>query len=75
MSDLQIRRELAKADPQAYLADVAQTLHNLGILYKSEGKEADATPVCDEAAAIFTKFSSGYPAGFSAQLAAQVCTR
>jgi len=33
---LQIRRDLAKANPQAYLPKVARTLNNLGFLYKSE---------------------------------------
>ena len=51
---LQIRRELAKANPQAYLPDVAATLNNLGILYKSEGRDSEAASFCSEAAAIAT---------------------
>jgi hypothetical protein len=31
---LSIGRDLAKANPQAHLSDVAMTLNNLGVLYK-----------------------------------------
>ena len=61
---LQIRRGLAKANPQAYLPDVAITLNNLGNLYKAESRDKEAAAVCDEARDIFKQLAADNPARF-----------
>lgn len=46
---LAIRRDLAKANPAAYLPHVVMTLNNLGILYEDSGRLQEAETYCREA--------------------------
>jgi len=46
---LNIRRLLAKQNPDAYLPDVANTLNNLGILSRAENRRAEARKHYEEA--------------------------
>ena len=70
---LQIRRDLAKANPQAYLPDVAATLNNLGILYGAEGETAASAGACNEAANILQQLAADNPDKFGPELRS-VCT-
>jgi tetratricopeptide (TPR) repeat protein len=45
-------RALAKANPEAYLPDVAMTLNNLGLLYLDTQRLPEAEASCQEAATI-----------------------
>jgi hypothetical protein len=46
---LSTRRELAKANPHAYLPDVAGTVNNLAILYCDTQRMKEAEELCREA--------------------------
>ena len=58
---LSIRRELAQANPEAYLSDVAMTLNNLAVLYRATQRMKDAEAACREAEAILEPLWSVNP--------------
>jgi hypothetical protein len=59
---LQIRRELVKANPQAYLPKVAMTIDSLSVLYKANGQNAKANDACAEATAVLKQAATTQPA-------------
>jgi tetratricopeptide (TPR) repeat protein len=61
---LQIRRELAAANPQAYLPDVAMTLNNLGNLQKNINKYPKAEASYREALQIWRELAATNPQAY-----------
>jgi len=58
---LTIRRDLAKANPQAYLPYVADTLRNFGLLYFTQDKITQAHPYFEEEATIRRELWQAHP--------------
>jgi len=59
---LGIRRELAKANPQVYLPDVAMTLNNLGNLVQADsGRRSEAEKLYQEALKIYRELAKANP--------------
>ena len=61
---LQIHRELAQKNPEAYLPDVAASLNNLTTLYLGLGKKEDAEKAYLEAHDIYQKLASCHPRAY-----------
>jgi tetratricopeptide (TPR) repeat protein len=62
-------RDLAAANPAAYLPDLANTLNNLGILYRATQRLADAEQAYTEARDIGRKLAAANPAAYLPDLA------
>ena len=61
---LSIRRELAKANPEAYLPDVAMTLNNLAILYRDTQRMKAAEEAYQEALSIRRELAKANPEAY-----------
>jgi tetratricopeptide (TPR) repeat protein len=61
---LDLRRALAKRNPDAYLPYVANTLNNLGQLSRAENRNADARKQFEQALDIFRQFAARAPATY-----------
>ena len=61
---LKIRRQLAKASPEAYLPDVAQTLNNLGNLHSATSKHGNAEKEYGEALEIRRQLAKASPEAY-----------
>jgi tetratricopeptide (TPR) repeat protein len=66
---LQIRRELAKAKPQAYLPDVAETLNDLGVLYLDTQRLKEAADAYTEALQIRRELAKANPEAYLPDIA------
>jgi tetratricopeptide (TPR) repeat protein len=67
-----IRRELAAANPDRYLPDLAASLSNLGIWFSELGRPADALPAEQEAVAIRRELAAANPDRYRPDLAASL---
>ena len=67
---LTIYRELAKASPNLYLLEKANTLNNLGILDSYERRYAEGRKAFEEALAIYREFAQAPPDAYRSELAA-----
>jgi tetratricopeptide (TPR) repeat protein len=67
---LTIRRDLAKANPQAYLPDVATTLSNLGSLYKDTQRFEEGEASHQEALTIRRDLAKANPQAYLKDVAA-----
>ena len=63
---LQIRRELAQKNPETYRPDVAETLNNLGILDRDQGRMEEARKEFAEALQIRRELALKNPRSLSA---------
>ena len=61
---LQAYRELAKANPQAYLQDVAGTLNNLGILYRATQRLEESRDAYTEALQAYRELAKANPQAY-----------
>ena len=61
---LEIRREQAKANPAAYLPDVATTLNNLGVLYRNTQRLKESADAYTEALQIRRELAKANPAAY-----------
>ncbi len=68
-------RELAKANPEAYLPDVAMTLNNLAILYRATQRMKEAEECCREAECLLEPLWRANPEVHGDQIARILCTR
>ncbi|WP_350116084.1 tetratricopeptide repeat protein [Nitrosomonas sp.] len=59
---LEIRRDLAKANPAVYRPDVAMTLNNLGVLVKTSGRRDEAEKLNQEALKTYRELAKANPA-------------
>ena len=66
---LQIHRELAQKNPEAYLPDVAETLNNLGVLFRKQNRTQEAKQAYAEALQIYEVIAKQDPQRFSADVA------
>ena len=66
---LPLCRDLAKAEPAAFLPYVAGTLNNLGLLLSGLGERGQAREAYDEALAIYRKLAQAEPAAFEPDVA------
>jgi tetratricopeptide (TPR) repeat protein len=66
---LEIRRELAEKNPQAYNPDVAMTLNNLGLLQANILKHEEAKESYKEALEIYTDLAENNPQAYSPDVA------
>jgi len=64
---LTIRRDLAKANPQAYRKDLADTLRNTALLYYEQDKTAEVRRYSDEAIPLFRELWQAYPELYAEQ--------
>ena len=58
---LDLYHKLARANPDAYLPDVAMTLNNLAILYSANNRMDDAEKAYDEALDLYRKLARANP--------------
>jgi len=61
---LDILRQLAKANPAAYQADVAETLNNLAILFKNNERMKEAQAAYQEALEIYRQLAKADSAAY-----------
>ena len=61
---MEIRRELAKANPQAFLPDLAMSLNNLGSMLSDLGRRQEACEKWLEALKVIEPFYKQYPQAF-----------
>ena len=61
---LELRRQLAKANPGEYLSDVAMTLNNMGNLHWNMGRLDEALKEYEEALEIYLKLSQTHPEAY-----------
>ena len=66
---VEIRRELAAADPDRYRPDLAASLSNLGVWFSALGRPAEALPPAQEAAEIRRELAAAYPDRYRPDLA------
>ena len=67
-----IRRQLASANPAAFLPNLATSLSNLGIFYSEVGRRDEALTAEEEASRIYRQLASANPAAFLPNLAASL---
>jgi tetratricopeptide (TPR) repeat protein len=65
---LNIRRELARKNPETYLPDMAMTLNNLGVLHHDQNRMDEARQAYEEALSIYKKFAARDPERFQAEI-------
>ena len=62
-------RQLAQANPQAYLSDVAKTLNNLGLLYSDTQRLSESEQAYQEALAIHRQLAQANPQAYLSDVA------
>ena len=58
---MEIRRELAETNRDAYIGDVAMTLENIALLRKATDRKAEARKTAEEALGIYKELANKYP--------------
>ncbi len=66
---VEIRRALARANPQAFRPDLAGSLNNLGIRLSDLGRREEALAATQEAAALYRQLAAAHPQAFRSDLA------
>jgi len=66
---VEIRRELARANPQAFLPDLAMSLNNLGHALSSLGRREEALAAAQEAVDLYRELARANPQAFLPDLA------
>ena len=62
---VEIHRGLARADPQAFLPDLATSLNNLGAMLSELGRREEALAACEKAVRTLLPFFQAFPAAFA----------
>src|SRR5207248_2876950 len=57
-------RQLAQANPQAYLPDVAMTLNNLGVLYRATQRLSESEQAYQEALTTYRQLAQANPQAY-----------
>ena len=58
---MEIRRELAETNRDAYIGDVAMTLENIALLRKTTDRKAEAKKTAEEALEIYKELAKNIP--------------